>query len=148
MSEADPPAVTRVNSGGLSPVVLLCEHASNHIPARYARLATPLCDFALSEDVGEAVWTFEPAVGLRTWGPAYQFVVWFHLGVFAAMRRETPDLDARIGAGDLTAVFDWLRERIWSQASRWETDELVRRASGEPLNPAHYRAHLEARYLG
>jgi len=30
---------------------------------------------------------------------------------------------------------------------RWPTDELAQRASGEALNPAHYRAHLEARYL-
>jgi carboxypeptidase Taq len=58
-----------------------------------------------------------------------------------------PDLDARIGGGDLSPVFDWLRDNIWSQASRWTTDELVLRASGETLNPAHFKAHLEARYL-
>ena len=44
-------------------------------------------------------------------------------------------------------VFDWLRDNIWSQASRWTTDELALRASGETLNPAHFKAHLEARYL-
>ena len=27
-------------------------------------------------------------------------------------------------------------------------DELVRRATGESLNPAHFKAHLEKRYLG
>ncbi|HEX4509987.1 MAG TPA: carboxypeptidase M32 [Burkholderiaceae bacterium] len=67
---------------------------------------------------------------------------------FAAMRRAAPDLDERIRAGDLAPVFDWLRENIWRQGSRWTTDELARRASGETLNPAHFRAHLEARYLG
>jgi carboxypeptidase Taq len=67
---------------------------------------------------------------------------------FAAMRRAMPDLDARIGAGDLAPVFDWLRENIWRHGSRWTTDELARRASGETLNPAHFRAHLESRYLG
>jgi carboxypeptidase Taq len=56
---------------------------------------------------------------------------------FAAMRREMPDLDARIGRGDLSAVFDWLQAKVWSQGSLWETPELVRRASGETLNPAH-----------
>jgi carboxypeptidase Taq len=45
-------------------------------------------------------------------------------------------------------VFDWLREHIWLVASRFETAELARRASGETLNPAHFRAYLEARYLG
>ena len=42
---------------------------------------------------------------------------------------------------------EWLKANIWSQASRWETPELVHRASGEALNTAHLRAHLEARYL-
>ena len=34
----DPPAVTVVNETGASPIVLLCEHASNHIPARFGTL--------------------------------------------------------------------------------------------------------------
>jgi carboxypeptidase Taq len=63
------------------------------------------------------------------------------------MRRDAPDLDARIAAGDLTTVFDWQRDHIWSQGSRWTTPELVDRASGETLNPAHFRQHLEHRYL-
>lgn len=35
---AYPPAVTVVNEAGTAPVVLVCEHASNHIPAAYAGL--------------------------------------------------------------------------------------------------------------
>ncbi len=66
---------------------------------------------------------------------------------FAAMRRDHPDLDTRLAGGDFAPVFDWLHERIWRQASFWPTDELARRASGEALNPAHFKAHLEARYL-
>ena len=80
--------------------------------------------------------------------PCYSLGAMYAAQWFAAMRRETPDLDARIAAGDLAPVFDWLRERIWLQASRWDTDELALRASGETLNPAHFKAHLEARYLG
>jgi carboxypeptidase Taq len=67
---------------------------------------------------------------------------------FAAMRRTMPDLDQRLGEGDLAAVFSWLDQHIWQQGSRWTTEELAMRASGEPLNPAHFRAHLERRYLG
>ena len=80
--------------------------------------------------------------------PCYSLGAMFAAQWFAAMRRATPELDARIGAGDFSPVFDWLREHIWSQASRWTTDELAVRASGETLNPAHFKAHLEARYLG
>ncbi len=80
--------------------------------------------------------------------PCYSLGAMYSAQWFAAMRRATPDLDARIAAGDLLPVFDWLRDNIWSAASRWTTDELALRASGEVLNPAHFKAHLEARYLG
>jgi carboxypeptidase Taq len=79
--------------------------------------------------------------------PCYTLGAMYAAQWFAALRRAHPDLDARIAAGDLAVVFDWLRDKVWTQASRWTTDELARRASGEPLNPAHFRAHLEARYL-
>jgi carboxypeptidase Taq len=80
--------------------------------------------------------------------PSYTLGAMCAAQYFAAMRRATPDLDERIGAGDLRPVVDWLRENIWRQGSRYETDELLRRATGETLNPAHFRTHLEARYLG
>jgi len=92
----------------------------------------------------DAHWT-EGAFG---YFPSYTLGAMYAAQWFAAMRREVPDLDARIARGDLAPVFEWLRANIWSQASRWETPELVRRASGEVLNPAHFRAHLETRYLG
>jgi carboxypeptidase Taq len=80
--------------------------------------------------------------------PSYTLGAMYAAQWFAAMRREVPDLDPRIAAGELAPVFDWLNTNIWSQASRWDTPELVTRASGEALNPRHFRAHLEARYLG
>ncbi|MBK9363131.1 MAG: carboxypeptidase M32 [Rubrivivax sp.] len=86
--------------------------------------------------------------GLFGYFPCYSLGAMYAAQWFAAMRRAMPDLDARIARGDLGAVFDWLRDHIWTQASRWTTDELARRASGEALNPAHFRAHLQARYLG
>jgi carboxypeptidase Taq len=79
--------------------------------------------------------------------PCYSLGAMFAAQWFAAMRRQLPDLDQCIAAGDLLPVFNWLREHIWSQASRWTTDELAVRASGETLNPVHFKAHLEARYL-
>ena len=79
--------------------------------------------------------------------PCYSLGAMYAAQWFAAMRRAMPDLDARIGRGDFAPVFDWLREHIWLQGSRWTTDELAVRASGEVLNPEHFRTHLESRYL-
>ena len=86
--------------------------------------------------------------GLFGYFPCYTLGAMYAAQWFATMRRAMPELDTRIAAGDLVPVFDWLNTHIWSQGSRWETPELVRRASGETLNPAHFKAHLESRYLG
>jgi carboxypeptidase Taq len=87
------------------------------------------------------------AAGLFGYFPCYTLGAMYAAQWFASMRRSLPTLDASIAAGDLQPVFGWLQKHIWSQGSRWETPELVRRASGETLNPAHFKAHLQSRYL-
>lgn len=79
--------------------------------------------------------------------PSYTLGAMYSAQYFASIRRAHPDLDAGVAAGDLSPIFDWLNSHIWSQASRWETKELVQRATGETLNPLHFRRHLESRYL-
>lgn len=88
------------------------------------------------------------AQGLFGYFPTYTLGALYAAQWFASMRRDSNGVDRQIAGGELRGVFDWLRDRIWSQGSRWETSELVRRATGEPLNPAHFRRHLESRYLG
>jgi carboxypeptidase Taq len=80
--------------------------------------------------------------------PCYTLGAMYAAQWFAAIRKQTPDLDARIARGELAPAFDWLHTNIWDQASRWPTAELATRATGEALNPLHFRRHLEARYLG
>jgi carboxypeptidase Taq len=80
--------------------------------------------------------------------PSYTLGAMYAAQYFATIRKQVPDLDARVERGDLKAIFDWLDANIWSQASRYETNELITRATGEPLNAKHFRAHLEKRYLG
>ena len=85
----------------------------------------------------EPVWLVEsPPAELHDWWISEYSAISDRLGV-----------EARIEAGDLKPVFDWLEAHIWRHGSRFETDELMRRATGEALNPAHFRAHLESRYL-
>ena len=79
--------------------------------------------------------------------PSYTLGAMYAAQYFATLRQTQPDLDAQVAAGNLAPIFDWLQTNIWQPASRWETPELVRRATGEALNPRHFRAHLEQRYL-
>jgi carboxypeptidase Taq len=85
--------------------------------------------------------------GMFGYFPSYTLGAMYAAQYFATIRQQHPDLDARIASGDLSPVMNWLDANIWSQASRWSTDALVTRATGEPLNASHFRRHLEARYL-
>lgn len=66
---------------------------------------------------------------------------------YKATMTNTVYIEAAIQSGDLSPIFQWLSDNIWSQASLHTTDELVKRATGETLNAAHFRKHLEGRYL-
>jgi carboxypeptidase Taq len=80
--------------------------------------------------------------------PCYTLGAMYAAQWFATLRRVRPSIDADIARGELGGVFEWLEANIWRHASRYETDELTRRASGERLDPAYLRTHLETRYLG
>lgn len=66
---------------------------------------------------------------------------------FMASMKQSVDVDAVIRSGELSPIFNWLSENIWSMGSLLTTDELVKAATGEVLNPKYFKAHLENRYL-
>jgi carboxypeptidase Taq len=63
------------------------------------------------------------------------------------VERAIPDAAAQVARGDFAAINAWRKENIWSQASTLSTPEIMRRATGEPLNATYFEAHLKRRYL-
>ncbi len=78
--------------------------------------------------------------------PSYTLGAMYAAQFMAAMRK-TVDVDGAIHCSDLSPIFNWLSEKIWSKGSLLTTDELVKQATGETLNAAHFKSHLMARYL-
>ena len=66
----------------------------------------------------------------------------------AAARRAVPGLDAALGQGDLSPLLGWLRVNVHGVGSRLGFNDLLLAATGKPLDPADFEAHLMARYLG
>ncbi|AIW13881.1 hypothetical protein IX91_06660 [Vibrio tubiashii ATCC 19109] len=58
------------------------------------------------------------------------------------------DVDYISRNGDLSPIFTWLEDKIWSKGSLLTTDELVKQATGETLNAKFFQDHLKTRYLG
>ncbi|WP_368164038.1 carboxypeptidase M32 [Aeromonas sp. R6-2] len=65
-----------------------------------------------------------------------------------ALERDLGETGELIAADKLPAIFDWLKQKIWQQASFLPTDTLMVQATGESLSPHWLRRHLEQRYLG
>ena len=68
--------------------------------------------------------------------------------LYDAAKRAVPEIPAAIAQGDFKPLLAWLGEHVHGQASRWSAPELITRATGKPLDPAIFKAHLERRYLG
>lgn len=79
--------------------------------------------------------------------PSYTLGAMYAAQFMAAMRRELPDLMNQVAKGELAPLRQWLAERVWNKGCFLETDQLVREATGEPLNPKWFKEHLTQRYL-
>ena len=78
--------------------------------------------------------------------PSYTLGAMMAAQQWAALTSEHPSVDDEIARGHFETVNSWRRDKIWSQASRWSTPDLLERATGEKLNAAHFTAHLKKRY--
>lgn len=83
------------------------------------------------------------------WGyfPTYTLGAMTAAQLFAAAKKARPEIPEALAKGDFSPLMGWLREKVHAQASSAGFEALVERASGEPLNPAIFKAHLKARYL-
>ncbi|MFW5711803.1 MAG: carboxypeptidase M32 [Spirochaetota bacterium] len=62
------------------------------------------------------------------------------------MQQDIPDLDTRIESGDLMSIRRWQQENIHRYGSVYTAPELIRRVSGEPLNPRFFIDYLERKF--
>jgi carboxypeptidase Taq len=85
---------------------------------------------------------------------AFGYFPSYTLGAMAAAQLYTtateavPEIPARLAEGDLAPLTSWLRTNVHAHGARHGFDDLMRAATGRPLDPAVFAAHLRARYLG
>ncbi len=86
--------------------------------------------------------------GLFGYFPCYTVGAVVAAQLFAALKRELPNIDARIRRGDFIALRDWLRREIHSRGRLLDGMQLVTAATGQPLQVDGFLSHLEQRYAG
>ena len=79
--------------------------------------------------------------------PSYTLGAMAAAQLMRAARVATPGLDDALAKGDAAPLLTWLRVNVHGQGSRLGFQDLLRHATGKPLDPADFTAHLTERYL-
>jgi carboxypeptidase Taq len=61
-------------------------------------------------------------------------------------KKEMPDLMSHVEKGNLLPLKTWLNEKIHRWGRSYPSDELVRRVTGEPLNPRYFIEYLTEKF--
>jgi carboxypeptidase Taq len=64
-----------------------------------------------------------------------------------AVLKAIPDLEKDFERGDFSRLLGWLRTNVHAHGRRYETEELVKRVTGEGISPKHLIRYLNERYV-
>lgn len=79
--------------------------------------------------------------------PSYTLGAMAAAQLMRAARAAVPGLDAAMARGDLSPLTGWLRRNVHGKGSLLGFQDLLREATGKPLDPRDFTAHLAERYL-
>ena len=85
--------------------------------------------------------------GLFGYFPTYTLGAMAAAQLFDAAKKDVPGLPAAIARGEFKPLIEWLSANVHAKASYLSTRDLLTAATGRPLDPAVFKAHLRARYL-
>jgi len=80
--------------------------------------------------------------------PSYTLGAMAAAQLMQAAQTACPGLVEALGRGDVSPLLGWLRERVHGLGSRLTFNAILHQATGRPLDPAAFQAHLRRRYLG
>jgi len=62
------------------------------------------------------------------------------------LEKENPSVNKEIEAGDTTMVLNWLRKNIHRYGREYTSEQLCKKATGEPLNSAYFIDYATKKY--
>lgn len=84
--------------------------------------------------------------GIFGYFPSYCLGNMIAAQLWYTLLEEMPDLLSDFARGDFSRLLGWLRNRIHRHGKRYETQDLVKRVTGDEINPKHLIQYLKDRY--
>lgn len=87
------------------------------------------------------------SAGLVGYFPTYTLGNLYAAQFYNTAKKEIPDLEERIASGDVTTLRNWLREKIHKYGKTETPTEILKRVTGEDLNPDYFISYIKFKYL-
>jgi len=78
--------------------------------------------------------------------PSYTLGAMYAVQFYNSLKKEMPDLEEQIAQGKLSLVKNWLNKNIHSQGRLYSTEDLLRKVTGEILNPEYFISYIKNKY--
>jgi carboxypeptidase Taq len=78
--------------------------------------------------------------------PTYSLGSFYAAQFFAAANKSDPELNEKMGKGDTSGLLNWLRQRIHASGRTFNSEEICKNATGEPLNVQYFLDYLLDKY--
>jgi len=120
--------------------------AVNELPEVWNQKYADYLDVKVEDDAEGVMQDTHWASGLYGYFPSYALGNIYSGQITAAVAKDLPDWLSQLALGKLNHVNDWLKKNIHSQGNLYDPEELIKKATGENLNPEPYLQYLNQKY--
>jgi carboxypeptidase Taq len=78
--------------------------------------------------------------------PTYALGNLFAAQFFEAFKKEFPDWEKRVAAGNLDFIREWLKQNVYRWGRIYDANQLIKKASSKPLSEKAYCSYLKKKY--
>ena len=117
------------------------------LPAAWSEALRGLLGITPPDDARGCLQDIHWQIGLIGYFPSYTLGAMAAAQLMAAARAALPALDEALARGDFSPLTAWLARNVHAHGARLGFNQLLTAATGRPLDPGAFEAHLTARYM-
>ncbi len=117
------------------------------LPGEWNRLCLSIIGLEPKNDTEGVLQDIHWSGGAFGYFPSYALGNMIAAQLWYRVIEDIPALESNFAEGDFAPLLDWLRKNIHRHGRRYDTEELVKRATGKAISPEPLLRYLRERYL-
>jgi len=119
----------------------------DELPPEWNRLSQEILGLRPKNDAEGVLQDIHWAYGSFGYFPSYCLGNMMAAQLWYKVNDDITGLEEKFSQGEFQPLLAWLRKEVHQHGKRYDTDELVQRATGKPLGPEALLRYLKERYL-